>query len=598
MSITCPPAAPAPLSSVESTGLAKPAARGLSSSQRWFYAAGLLCLAFPPVQWWPLAILSMAILSSLVAQPGPLGRRQYWLAWLAASLVWLWLLQGIRLAYWPLHAGWLALSLYLAIYLPLSIGLARELHHRWRWPLGVAWPLAWMAGELVRGYVITGFSGCLLGHTVAHQSWMIQGASHLGAYGVSMILVLAGTTLWSIWKRRWIETSIGLAVLAAWILGGLWSLAVNDRYHRERAALARVALLQENTPTIFEADPERNHNSWQSYRELTARTLAEHPDVDLVVWPESTFTRNEPWMQWDGSTQIPLELAAQGVGRQQLVETRAFLSEAAQQKIALLLDTRPSGAAPYWMLGCDLLQIDGTRYQRLNAALWISPEGKLVDHYAKQHLVMFGEYLPLGDWFPVIYRWIGMGAASRGAGWVRFELPSATIAPSICFENVVPHELGRGVQQLARQGAGPDMMINITNDGWFHGSSILDHHLANATLAAVENRRPMLVAGNTGLSAWIDGSGVRRAVSERLRAEAVLAQPRSDGRWGLWQSVTDLPHWAMTLTMVSMAVWSVRQRRGGRFHAPRNPTGAGTCDPEYSGRRKRTPGGASTRGSQ
>ena len=84
-------------------------------------------------------------------------------------------------------------------------------------------------------------------------------------------------------------------------------------------------------------------------------------------------------------------------------------------------------------------------------------------------------------------------------------------------------------------------MINITNDGWFRGSSISDHHLANATLASVENRRPMLVAANTGLAAWIDGGGNRIAVSPRLQGSFIIAQPRRDGRWGLWQELGDWP---------------------------------------------------------
>ncbi len=87
-------------------------------------------------------------------------------------------------------------------------------------------------------------------------------------------------------------------------------------------------------------------------------------------------------------------------------------------------------------------------------------------------------------------------------------LPSgAVVAPSVCFEDVVPQLVHKQVVELSRRGKTPDILINITNDAWFRGSSLLDHHLNNAIGCAVENRRPMLVAANSGISAWIDGSG-------------------------------------------------------------------------------------------
>jgi len=165
--------------------------------------------------------------------------------------------------------------------------------------------------------------------------------------------------------------------------------------------------------------------------------------------------------------------------------------------------------------------------------------------------------------FLIIYRSVGMQAASSSDRAVAFDLPGrSTIAPSICFENVLPHVLHRQIRALERQGKSPDVMVNITNDGWFRGSSILDHHLANATLSAVENRRPMLVAANTGLSAWIDGSGKRVAISGRLKADFIIAEPYRDGRWGLWQSVGDWPIRWVALVCFSLWVWPVL---GARF---------------------------------
>jgi apolipoprotein N-acyltransferase len=97
------------------------------------------------------------------------------------------------------------------------------------------------------------------------------------------------------------------------------------------------------------------------------------------------------------------------------------------------------------------------------------------------------------------------------------------------------------VNRLTQTGNSPDVMINISNDGWFRGSSILDHHFNSAIVAAVENRIPVLVASNTGITAWIDGDG---KVVERLAKMDpgwILAQPVPDGRVGYWSYWGDWP---------------------------------------------------------
>ncbi len=98
-----------------------------------------------------------------------------------------------------------------------------------------------------------------------------------------------------------------------------------------------------------------------------------------------------------------------------------------------------------------------------------------------------------------------MAPASAGDRQVTFDITTAggknvSIAPSICFENMLPQIIGGHVRALLQQKKSPDLLSgNVTNDGWFRGSSILDIHLANAIMTAVENRRPMLVAANTGV---------------------------------------------------------------------------------------------------
>jgi apolipoprotein N-acyltransferase len=102
-----------------------------------------------------------------------------------------------------------------------------------------------------------------------------------------------------------------------------------------------------------------------------------------------------------------------------------------------------------------------------------------------------------------------------------FQVGDVRIAPVICFENTVPQLLRRQIRRLAQRGQNPDVLVTITNDGWFWGSSLLDVHLACGVFRAIELRRPMLIAANTGFSAWIEPTGHVPAQGPR-RAEGMI----------------------------------------------------------------------------
>ena len=152
--------------------------------------------------------------------------------------------------------------------------------------------------------------------------------------------------------------------------------------------------------------------------------------------------------------------------------------------------------------------------------------------YHKQRLVPFGEYVPLADYLP----WIGRvleslcAAATPGETPKAFEIDGLRVAPNICFESVIPHVIRRQVNELARAGEEPDVLVNLTNDGWFWGSSELDMHLICGVFRAVECRKPFLIAANTGFSAWIDGNGRIVAQGPRRATGTILAEVAPDPR--------------------------------------------------------------------
>jgi apolipoprotein N-acyltransferase len=361
------------------------------------------------------------------------------------------------------------------------------------------------------------------------------------------------------WRGEKIQLALPwMGIAAASLIGllgyGQWRLSQADRIYASSEPLLRVLLVQENTPTIFEINPERNKDSWARYVNLTRQAIVENGPVDLVVWPESTFTANEPWMEIDTEEGMSQDLIQDGITEERLLEVVANYQEAFQSKIALVqaaalgltpwepqpVDTSP----PHLLLGSDAIAYTNRGMERYNAALFVDPEGKLAGRYGKMHLVMFGEYIPLGwvlQWLRDMFGLHGINAGDRPHS---FPIQSSWVAPNICFESMVPHLIARHVRQLAALDQGPDVLINISNDSWFRGSALLDHHLACSILCAVENRRPMLVAANTGISAHISGSGRVIQRTDRLKAQALVAEPRADNRSGLYQDWGAALGWA------------------------------------------------------
>ena len=123
-----------------------------------------------------------------------------------------------------------------------------------------------------------------------------------------------------------------------------------------------------------------------------------------------------------------------------------------------------------------------------------------------------------------------------------FDIGGVRMAPNICYESVLSHVIRRQVNALAAEGREPDMLVNLTNDGWFWGSSELDMHLACGVFRAVECRKPLLIAANTGFSAWIDGDGrIRRKAPDGPRQSSSPSPGSMDAAVGIWPTATGSP---------------------------------------------------------
>ncbi|MFO0867407.1 MAG: apolipoprotein N-acyltransferase [Pirellulales bacterium] len=536
----------------------------------------LLWLALPPCGWFPLGWFAPLPWLWLVRQPVLPGRRPYLALWAASSAFWLVYLQGVRLAHPALYLGWLALSLYLAVYLPVFIALTRAAVGRLGCPLALAAPITWIGLETIRSRLVSGFTGGMLAHTQTPWTLAIQVADLGGAYLLSgLMMAIAACLLESVlaWRARRLDEHAGggrraatylvaATTLLAGTLGyGAWRLAHSPLPHADPADRLRIALIQESIDTIFEYHPERNVEAFRRYLDRTAAACAEHGPLDVVVWPESMFTENTPEF-----------LADPGVTSDELLARQVAFQRKVQVAASRLRPRPPADAspapptpphAPVLIAGTITLHITPPTGREYNTALLIRPDGQVTDRYYKRHLVMFGEYIPAGNWFPWLYQLAGMpGGLTAGEEPRAFQVDGWRMAPSICFESLVPHLLRDHAVALERRGTPADVQVNLTNDGWFWGSSLLDMHLQGGVFRAVELRRPFVIAANTGLSAWIDSDGRLRQVAPRRQGATLLATVERDQRTPLYQRIGDLP-WAgcaiLTLLLVGPLFWPVRR---------------------------------------
>ncbi len=558
-------------------------------------SALLLWAAQPPLGWSLLAWIAPCGLLWLVERREAPGKFGYFVIWLAGCVYWLSILHGIRLAYWPLIFGWLALSLYLAVYFPLFVGLSRHLFQRCRWPLMITAPVVWTGWELWRGYMLTGYAASSMAHSQYRHPVVIQLADQIGSYGITFIMMSVAVLAYRLVStmgrqdrpRLW-EVAMPLSLVALLMGYGIWRLRQSEEMAQNAKPLLRVALIQENTPSMFDADPQRLMVAWDHYAEMTVKALehaghAAGKPVDVVVWPESTFTGYSSqlqggisWMENKIVDQVPAEVDhLDRLTISDIVSTvqREFRGKVAVLHTAIANSPSQTGGGPtptphpYLLVGNDAIEFTDEQVGKYNAALLVDPDGAVVNRYEKIHLVMFGEYVPLGFLLKPLGEAFGL-VCTHGKSPKAFEVKGVQLAPSICFESMLPQVMAWLLRSLKAEGHDPQVLVNVTNDSWFRGSSMLDHHLACEVMTAVELRRPFLIAANTGLTAWIDGSGRIVQQTKRLEPGFIIAEPIADGRFGMTQVWADLPAWCLGIFVAGGLLHGIRTHYSNRRRDP------------------------------
>jgi apolipoprotein N-acyltransferase len=214
------------------------------------------------------------------------------------------------------------------------------------------------------------------------------------------------------------------------------------------------------------------------------------------------------------------------------------------------------------LLGVSTDEVGSDGQRSFNSAAMLSREGTLLGRYDKIHRVLFGEYVPWADKYPWLQRLTPVPSTiAAGERPAAFSVAGLRIAPNICYETVLPHVIRRQVSELAEQGQEPDVLVNLTNDGWFWGSSELDMHLACGVFRAVECRKPLLIAANTGFSAWIDSDGRILQQGPRRRTHTILAAVAAENRRSWYLAYGDWLAGVCLAACLMLAVIGLARRR-------------------------------------
>jgi len=368
--------------------------------------------------------------------------------------------------------------LYLGLYhgmfgllLSLAAGPGRD-HRR----ALVAAPFLWVAVELARAR-ITGFPWNLLGTAQVDNISLSRITTSTGVYGISFEIMLVNVAIAAAFlvpkKNR---SMLLIASLAAAAVLQAGSLVPAPALPTDHTAL----LVQQNLPVDATWTRDTLERTLHEIADLTVKSVAFSssavPDskagrVDLIVWPESPapFYTGDPLF-------------------------RRAVSETARASHAWVV-TGAIGSAPASQSGRSASEV-------FNSAALISPSGDWTARYDKVHLVPFGEYLP----FPRLFAFAGgltkeVGEFHAGVSRSPLDAGGPRLGILICYESVFPGE----VREFADQGA--QVLVNLSNDGWYGDSGAYAQHLNQTRMRAVENDRWLLSATNTGVTASIDPYG-------------------------------------------------------------------------------------------
>ena len=380
-------------------------------------------------------------------------------------------------------------------------------------------PDLWVALEFARSHLpISAFPWNLIGYASSGNLALVQLTTVTGIWGLSYVVAAYGSLIaYAILtgrQRAWktvIATTAGLILIAA--CGRYFLPSENPRYVAH--------LVQTNFEQYYEYPPDWmqvHSGDLDQLEQISVDAARKAPG--LVVWPESPA----PFSLQDANFAARTKRIAQQSGVDLLVGAEDWKRDAAG------------------------------KWQATNSAILLDPSGERIFTYDKIHLVPFGEYVPLRKYLTFAGKIIAdLGDFTPGTQYTVGRLPEGRFGTFICFEAVFPE----GVRRFTANGA--ELLINISNDGWFGRSAAPAQHLMMARVRAVESRRWLLRDTNNGYTVSVDPYGrIVAQLPTDVRAE--LDAPydfRSDmtlyARFGDWWA------WCCVLASIALLMLSLKK---------------------------------------
>jgi apolipoprotein N-acyltransferase len=527
-------------------------------------------MSFPPAEWSWLAWVALVPLFWLVTLEGD-RRHCYLAAFLGGLAFWVLAVSWVRLSDPSAWVGWLALAFVMSLWWVGFVAICRWAVTRAKISLIIAAPIIWVGLEYSRAYFLSGFPWYYVAHSQFRVLPVIQIADVTGSLGISfLIAVFNALVVDALTLPLFVRTPGGPRISPRQnrrLFAVTFLLGATLAYGFYRIATAqfkdgpKLALLQSNI--------EQSHKMSgdaalivHEFLSLSQKAVAKD-QPDLLVWPETAY----PY----GFITIDPAIAGRTLADQVRSISKEISVETWLEKkrdVTEHLHRWTDQLGVPMLVGSNLYDHQPERLDKFNSAILFQPAARETTIYHKMHLVPFGEFIPFVETLPWLtlltpFRGERIPSLAFGKEARLLSLGSYRLAVSICFEDTIPQVIGRFFEPARGPDNQPDVLINLSNDGWFHDSSELDMHLAIAVFRAIEHRVPLARAVNTGLSALVDGNGEIRAtlpkeVDDVLQVTVPLDNRMSlYSRWGDWLGLSCL---AVTIGLGPVG-WMVSRRK-------------------------------------
>ncbi len=420
------------------------------------------------------------------------------------------------------------IMLLLCLMLALYHGVFTLVAQKWRDSpvLSVfALPFAWVAWEWALAHApFSGFPWTNLGYTQTPLNMLIQAADITGVYGLSWLVVFANTAIFGLIRNqcRLAGTTVLVVCVAAFLGYGYWRVE-NVKPVQRMAAPFKVAVIQANIGQSLKWDPAFLDETVKRYVEMTQEAVASKPSPDIVFWPESAMP---------------------------------FLYAIDEKDSGTVNETVRKTGKPLLFGSIGVTSLDG-KAKLLNRAYLLDENANLRGSYAKQHLVPFGEYVPMSSVLFFVHKLVeGSMEYTPGRERGPVYLGERAMGVLVCYEVIFPEISREAVLRGAR------VLMNLTNDAWYGDTGGPYQHLEISRWRAIEFRVPLVRAANSGVSAAFDATGAeigRIPLNERGFLTMTVQPMRM---WTFYAAYGDIFAWfSVFVTFSALAFAYFRKKR-------------------------------------